>query len=145
MPEGAIQTPCVKEPHDQDGAMRSKVCLKDAFDACNRHWSPVIVAELNDQLVKIAKLEGEFIWHSHADEDELFLVRAGRLKLHLRDRTVELGPGELFVVPRGVEHKPEAEEEVEVLLFEPKETRNTGDIDHALTIEADDLEGAGEG
>ena len=119
--------------------MQAKVNLSEAFDACSQPWTPMIVAELNDQCLKVARLEGEFIWHSHEQEDELFLVRSGQLKLHLRDRTVELGPGELFVVPRGVEHKPEAPEPVEVLLFEPKETRNTGGVDHTLTIEAEDL------
>ena len=100
----------------------------------------IVVAELNGQYVKVAKFQGEYVWHQHADEDELFLVVKGRMNLHLRDRTVELGPGELFVVPRGVEHKPEAVEEVECLLFEPASTRNTGEVEHDYTIEATDLE-----
>ena len=102
-------------------------------------WSPRVVAELNGQLVKVAKLEGVFDWHSHADEDELFWVLRGRLRLELRDRAVELAPGQLFVVPRGVEHRPVADELCEIVLFEPAATRNTGDVDSERTIEASDL------
>ena len=97
------------------------------------HWHPRIVGELNGQQVKLAKLQGEFIWHDHADEDELFLVLKGRLRMEFRDRVVELGEGEMLIVPRGVEHRPIAEEEVHVLLFEPASTRHTGDVKHALT------------
>jgi mannose-6-phosphate isomerase-like protein (cupin superfamily) len=103
------------------------VRLADKLSVFSEQWSPKIVAELNGQYVKLAKLQGEFHWHSHAEEDELFLVVSGRLRIELRDGTVELGPGELVVVPRGVEHRPVAEEEVEVLLFEPKSTVNVGD------------------
>ena len=102
-------------------------------------WVPRIVAELNGQLVKVAHFEGEYVWHSHAEEDELFLVLAGRVDIHLRDRVVDLGPGELFVVPRGIEHKPVAHGRAQVLMFEPATTRNTGDVDHDYTIEPDDL------
>ena len=120
--------------------MQNVVNLREKLDSFSEHWVPKVVAELNGQYVKLAKFQGEYVWHSHADEDELFLVVKGRMKLHLRDRTVELAEGELFVVPRGVEHKPEAEEEVECLLFEPAETRNTGGLDHDYTLEAGDLE-----
>ncbi len=103
-------------------------------------WVPKVVAELNGQYVKVAKFQGEYVWHSHAGEDEAFLVLAGSMRIHLRDRIVELAQGELFVVPRGVEHKPAADELCSCLLFEPSTTRNTGDVDHAYTIEANDLE-----
>ena len=120
--------------------MTDVVNLEGKLDSFTEHWVPKIVAELNGQYVKVAKFKGEYVWHSHADEDELFWVLKGRMKIELRDRTVELGPGELFVVPRGVEHKPVAEEEVHAVLFEPATTRNTGDADHEYTIEAEDLE-----
>jgi mannose-6-phosphate isomerase-like protein (cupin superfamily) len=90
------------------------------------HWNPRIVAELNGQQVKLVKLLGEFVWHHHEREDELFLVLAGRLRMEFRDRAVELDPGQAIVVPRGVEHRPVAEAEVHVLLFEPASTINTG-------------------
>ena len=105
----------------------------------DEQWVPKIVAELNGQYVKVAKFQGEYVWHSHADEDELFLVVSGRMRLLLRDGEVSLGPGELYVVPRGVEHKPVADELCECVLFEPKGTRNTGDVENELTIEAEDL------
>ena len=98
------------------------------------HWDPKIVGELNGQHVKLAKLLGEFVWHHHADEDELFLVLRGRLEMHLRDRTLVVGEGEFVVVPRGVEHRPVAREEVHVLLFEPATTRNTGNVDCDRTV-----------
>lgn len=101
-------------------------------------WSPKIVGELNGQHIKLAKLEGEFVWHHHAGEDELFLVLHGHLSIHLRDRVVELDPGEFFVVPRGIEHKPVAERETHVLLLEPATTLNTGNVRNDLTIEQPD-------
>ena len=105
-----------------------KVNLAEKLALFSEHWSPRIVGELNGQQVKLAKLQGEFVWHQHAEEDELFLVLKGRLLIHLRDRVVELDEGEFFVVPRGVEHKPVAEGEVHVLLFEPASTLNTGNV-----------------
>jgi len=99
-------------------------------------WRPHIVAELNGQQVKLAKLKGEFIWHHHPDEDELFHVLRGRLTIEMRDGAVTLGPGECVVVPRGVEHRPVAREEVHVLLFEPASTLNTGNVRSERTIEA---------
>ena len=90
--------------------------------------------------MKLTKLEGEFIWHHHEQEDELFLVVSGSLVIKFRDRDVRIEEGEFLIVPRGVEHKPEAAEEVECVLFEPATTRNTGDVDHGYTIEAADLE-----
>jgi len=94
-----------------------------------------IVGELNGQQVRLVKAQGEFVWHSHANEDELFLVLRGRLAIHFRDRVVELGEGEFCIVPRGVEHKPVAEEEVSVLLLEPASTLNTGDVRSERTVE----------
>jgi mannose-6-phosphate isomerase-like protein (cupin superfamily) len=108
--------------------MMQKVNLAERFAAFSEYWRPKVVAELNDQEVKLAKFRGEFLWHKHDAEDEMFLVWRGRFRLEFRDRVVELGPGEFFVVPRGVEHRPVAEEEVEVILFEPAATRNTGDV-----------------
>jgi mannose-6-phosphate isomerase-like protein (cupin superfamily) len=99
------------------------------------HWDPHIVGELNGQHVKLAKVKGEFVWHHHQNEDELFLVLEGVLKLELRDRTVALAPGEFFIVPRGVEHKPVAEEEVHLLMFEPASTLNTGNVRNERTVD----------
>jgi len=101
-------------------------------------WSPKIVAALNGQHVKLAKLQGEFVWHSHVDEDEFFLVIAGRLEMQFRDRTVVLERGEFIVVPRGVDHRPVAAEETHVLLFEPATTVNTGSAGGNLTVAAPD-------
>lgn len=113
----------------------AKVGVADKLGLFSEHWTPHVIAELNGQHVKVAKLLGEFPWHSHADEDELFLVVKGSLVIRFRDGDVPLGEGELLVVPRGVEHAPLAETECEVLLFEPAGTRNTGELDHALTVE----------
>lgn len=112
-----------------------KVNLAHKFSLFDEHWSPKVVAELNGQHVKVAKLQGPFDWHHHEDEDELFLVVKGRLVLQLREGDVELEEGELFVVPRGVEHRPVAEEEVHVVLFEPASTLNTGNIRNERTQE----------
>jgi mannose-6-phosphate isomerase-like protein (cupin superfamily) len=90
--------------------------------------------------VKVVKFQGEYVWHTHENEDELFLVIGGEMDIYFRDRTVNLKPGEFFIVPRGVEHKPASEKICSVLLFEPAATRNTGDVDHQYTIEPDDLE-----
>ena len=108
--------------------------LRQKFAAIDEHWSPRIVAELNGQHVKLVKFRGEFVWHHHDREDELFLVHRGRFRMEFRDHTVELGPGELIVVPRGVEHRPVADEEVEVLLFEPAGTLNTGNVIGERTV-----------
>ncbi len=111
-----------------------KVNLEEKLAQVSEHWRPRIVARLNGQEVKIAKLLGEFVWHHHDDADELFLVLKGRLRIDFRDGIVQLGPGELLVVPRGVEHRPVAEQEVELLLFEPAGVVNTGNVrDERLT------------
>ena len=112
-----------------------KVNLNEKFGLFNDHWSPKIVGELNGQEVKLAKLKGEFVWHDHANEDEMFFIVKGVLKLEFRDKTIELHPGEMLVVPKGVEHKPIAEEEVWVMLFEPAAIKHTGDVQHELTVE----------
>ena len=110
--------------------MIQKVDLAAKFSAISEHWRPRLVGELNGQEVKLAKLQGEFIWHHHADEDELFLVVRGRLRIEIRGQeAVELEPGQFLIVPRGVEHRPVAEEEVELMLFEPAGTRNTGNVE----------------
>lgn len=115
-----------------------KISLSDKFASFSEHWSPKIVAELNGQHVKIAKVQGSFDWHQHPGEDELFWVIAGRLDIELRDQTIRLGPGELLVVPRGVEHRPVAENEVQLVLFEPAGTLNTGDkVTEKTVIEPD--------
>ena len=102
------------------------------------HWSPKIVGELNDSYIKLVKLRGEFVWHSHANEDELFLVVKGHLLIKLRDGDIHLNEGELAVIPRGVEHMPVADEEAHVLLLEPKTTLNTGDVQNDRTVTAPD-------
>ena len=99
------------------------------------HWSPKIVGELNDSYVKVVKLKGEFIWHHHDNEDELFLVIKGQLLMRLRDGEVRINPGEFLIVPRGVEHMPVAEEEVHLVLLEPKTTLNTGNVRNERTVE----------
>ena len=108
--------------------MLDKVNLAAKFAAFSDHWSPKIAGELNGQQVKLAKLKGAFDWHHHDDEDELFLVHRGRFRMELRDGTIELGPGDFLIVPRGVEHRPVADEEAEVVLFEPATTLNTGNV-----------------
>jgi len=104
-----------------------KVVLADKLETFSEHWQPRTVAAFNGHDVMVVKVKGEFRWHSHADTDDFFLVLKGRVKIGLRGRTVELGPGELFVVPKGVEHCPRAEEEAHLLLIEPTGTPNTGD------------------
>ncbi len=97
-------------------------------------WRPKIVADLNDCHVKLAKVQGEFIWHDHAGEDELFFIIKGELTIELRDGAITLGPGELVVIPKGVEHRPVAREEVHLMLIEPKVTRHTGDVESERTV-----------
>lgn len=111
-----------------------KVNLADKFGAFQEHWAPKIVGEVNDSHVKLVKLKGEFIWHHHEAEDELFLVLKGKLLIKLRDRNLWLDEGEFVVIPRGVEHQPVAEEEVHVLLFEPSSTLNTGNVRNERTV-----------
>jgi mannose-6-phosphate isomerase-like protein (cupin superfamily) len=102
--------------------------LREKFALITEHWRPRIVAQLNGQEVKIAKFQGTFVWHTHEHEDEMFLVWRGRMRVEFRDHSVELGPGQLLAVPHGVEHRTVADEEAEVILFEPAATRNTGNV-----------------
>ena len=111
-----------------------KITLSDKFAAFDTYWDPKVVGELNGQHVRLAKLKGEFVWHSHEHEDELFLVVQGQLRIEFRDGKVELGPGEMVIVPRGVEHRPVADQEAHVLLFEPAATRNTGEHVNERTV-----------
>ncbi len=111
-----------------------KVNLVEKFSLFDEYWSPRIVGELNDSYVKLAKFKGEFIWHRHEAEDELFLVIKGQLLIKLRDREIHLDAGEFTIVPRGVEHLPIAEEEAHILLLEPKTTLNTGNVVGTRTV-----------
>jgi mannose-6-phosphate isomerase-like protein (cupin superfamily) len=111
-----------------------KVNVAEKLDLFSDYWNPKIAAELNDSYIKLAKMKGEFLWHRHENEDELFLVIKGRLVIRLRDHEVRLEPGEFVVVPRGVEHLPVAEEEAHVILIEPKTTLNTGDAVSDKTV-----------
>ena len=112
-----------------------KVTLADKLARITESWSPKIVAELNGQYVKLVKFQGEFVWHRHDHEDELFMVLEGSIVIQFRDRDVTLRKGELIVVPKGVEHRPVAAHEAQVMLFEPKSTLNTGNVRDALTRE----------
>lgn len=111
-----------------------KINLAEKFKGITEHWSPRIIGELNGQHVKLAKIKGEFVWHSHESADELFLVVHGDIELHFRDRVIHLAEGECCVVPRGVEHKPVAAKEAHILLFEPAGTVNTGDVVSERTV-----------
>ena len=111
-----------------------KVNLKKKLSLFSDHWNPHIVGELNGQHVKLAKMKGEFVWHHHENEDELFLVVKGRLRMRFRDREVAVLPGEFIIVPKGVEHLPVADEEVHVVLIEPKSTLNTGNVRNERTV-----------
>lgn len=122
-----------------DSSAPTVVSLERAFAAFDETWSPRLVAALNGQHVKVARLDGEFVWHSHEHEDELFLVLDGRLRIELRDGELLLGPGELAVIPRGVEHRPVAEGPVRCLLFEPATTHSTGGVDDPRAVAPDDL------
>lgn len=113
----------------------NKINLQEKFNCFSEHWSPKIVGELNGQYIKLARFKGEFVWHQHDDEDEMFMVISGNLTIEFRDKTVTLGKDECIIVPKGTPHKPVAEEEVLVMLFEPASTRNTGETTHALTKE----------
>jgi mannose-6-phosphate isomerase-like protein (cupin superfamily) len=110
-----------------------KVVIAEKLNQFSDHWNPRIIGELNGQYVKAVKLKGEFIWHHHDHEDELFLVIKGKLIMEFRDKNVEINPGEFVIVPRLVEHRPVAPEEVEILLFEPASTLNTGNVENERT------------
>lgn len=112
-----------------------KINLGEKFELFSEYWSPKIIGEVNESHVKIAKFKGEFIWHSHEHEDEMFLVIKGALTIQFRDKDILLRAGECLVVPKGVEHKPVADEEVHVMLIEPKSTLNTGEVVNDRTVE----------
>ena len=117
--------------------MVEKVNLAEKLSHIQDYWSPKLTGELNGQHVRLVKLKGEFIWHHHENEDELFLILKGRLILRLRDGDLELNEGEMAIIPRGVEHLPVAEDEVHVLLFEPADTRNTGNLENERTVKVE--------
>ena len=114
-----------------------KINLKEKLSLFSEHWSPKVIAEMNDYQFKLVKLQGDFVWHSHADTDEVFIVIEGAMKIELRDGTVELSEGEMCVVPKWVAHKPYAEEECKVMLVEPRGVVNTGDSKGKLTASND--------
>ena len=113
--------------------------IKEKFSLFNDLWSPKIIGQLNGQDVKLAKLKGEFVWHNHKDEDELFFIIQGKLTIEFRDKTVHLDTGEMLIIPKGVDHKPIADDEVLVLLFEPSTVKHTGEVKHKLTKEKFDF------
>jgi mannose-6-phosphate isomerase-like protein (cupin superfamily) len=113
----------------------NKVNLVEKFSRFNTQWDPKVAGELNGQMVKLVKFQGSFVWHHHDHEDEMFLVVKGRFRMEFRDRNVELNEGEFLIVPRGVEHRPVADEEAHVLLFEPDTTLNTGNVRNERTKE----------
>ena len=115
--------------------MNEVINIQEKFNLFSDQWSPKKIGELNGQQILLAKIQGEFVFHKHDDEDELFMVMKGQLTLELRDRTVVVNPGEFFTVPKGVEHKPIAKEETHLLLFEPLSTKHTGDVMADITVE----------
>jgi len=114
-----------------------KINLEDKLSKFSEHWSPKVIAEMNDYQFKLVKIEGEFVWHDHPDTDEVFIVIEGTMKIEFEDRTIELNEGEMLVVPKGVRHKPYAEEECKVMLVEPRGVVNTGDTGDELTADND--------
>jgi len=113
----------------------SVINIKEKFNLFSEHWTPKKIGELNGQQILLAKIKGEFIWHAHEHEDELFMIIKGSLILEFRDKTVELNEGEIYIIPKGVEHKPIAKEEVHVLLFEPLDIKHTGNVMADVTVE----------
>jgi mannose-6-phosphate isomerase-like protein (cupin superfamily) len=121
-------------PPLQERAVVTRINLAEKLAWFDDRWNPRVIADLNDSHIKLVKVQGEFVWHRHAEEDELFLVLHGALTIELRDGSVTLGPGEMVVIPKGVEHRPVAAEEVHLMLVEPKGTRHTGDVESELTV-----------
>lgn len=115
----------------------AKVNLQDKFSKFDEHWTPKVIAEMNDYQFKLVKVKGEFVWHNHSHTDEVFIVIEGCLKIEFAEQTVELSAGEMYVVPKGVQHKPYAEEECKVMLVEPKGVVNTGEAESNLTASND--------
>ena len=123
----------------EGSGLMQKVNLAEKFSQFDDHWNPRIAGELNSQCVKLVKFKGEFVWHHHENEDEMFLVVKGRFRMEYRDRVEWLEEGEFVIVPKGVEHRPVADEEVNVVLFEPATTLNTGNVVNERTIAAENL------
>lgn len=117
--------------------MMDTINLKDKLAKFSDHWSPKVIAELNDYQFKLVKIQGEFVWHNHPDTDEVFIVIEGSMKIEFENETVQLNEGEMLVVPKGVEHKPYADSECKVMLVEPRGVVNTGDADSELTADND--------
>ena len=117
----------------RESVMRGAINLQEKFGLFEEQWKPKVIAEMNDYQFKLVKLEGDFVWHQHAETDETFFVVEGELRIDLRDGAVTIGPGEMFVVPKGVEHKPFAASEVKLMLIEPKGVVNTGDAGGEMT------------
>lgn len=122
-----------------EGPIVDKVCINDKFALFDEHWRPKTVATLNGQEVKLVKVAGVFPWHHHDHEDEMFLVWKGRFRVEFRDRIIDMGPGEFLVVPHGVEHRTAADDEAEVLIFEPAAVRNTGNVEDAYFTAPDSV------
>ena len=114
-----------------------KINLKQKLSIFSEHWSPKVISELNDYQIKLVKIQGDFVWHNHSETDELFLVIEGKMKIEFKDKTVELNKGELYVVPKGVEHRPYAEDECQIMLIEPRGVINTGENKNDLTASND--------
>jgi len=114
-----------------------KINIKQKFSKLSEYWSPKVLAEMNDYQFKIAKIKGDFIWHKHKDTDEVFIIIEGNMKIEFRDKVLKLSEGDLYVVPKGEEHRPYSEKECKIMLVEPKGTRNTGDKRDTLTAEND--------
>ncbi len=108
--------------------------INEKFNLFSDHWSPKVIGELNNQHVKLAKIKGEFIWHNHTEEDELFYILKGELIIEFRDHIKKLSEGDMIIIPKGVDHKPIAEEEVWLMLFEPAETKHTGEVESEMTV-----------
>tara|TARA_Y100000588_G_C13577410_1_gene637233 strand:+ start:180 stop:539 length:360 start_codon:yes stop_codon:yes gene_type:complete len=115
----------------------SKINLKEKLSKFSEHWSPKVIAEINDYQFKLVKIKGNFVWHNHADSDEAFIVIEGKMSIEFEDKTVELSEGEMYVVPKGVEHKPHAEKECQVMIIEPRGIVNTGNTHGDLTASND--------
>lgn len=115
-----------------------KIDLREKFGLFNDHWSPKVIAEMNDYQFKLVKIQGEFVWHDHADTDEVFIVLEGNMRIEFENRTIELSEGEMLVVPKGVRHKPVADSECKVMLVEPRGVVNTGEADSNLTAPNDE-------
>jgi len=113
----------------------SVINIEEKFKLFSEHWTPKKIGELNGQQILLAKIKGEFIWHAHEHEDELFMIIKGSLIIEFRDKTIELNEGEIYIIPKGVEHKPIAQEEVHVLLFEPLNIKHTGNVMADVTVE----------